>query len=144
MISGKRWATTSGAIPEKLGIALVRIMVGVVFVMHGYQKWFVFKPEGTVGFFHSIGLPPAAAYAAMTVELGCGVLLVLGLFTRLAAIPIMVTMTVAILQVHLPNGFFLKDKTPGFEYALTLGVAALGLLLAGPGTLSVDSLLSRK
>ena len=144
MFSAKRWAKTDALFPEKLGIALVRIMVGAVFVMHGYQKWFVWKPAGTVAGFQGMGFPPTAAYAAMTAELLCGTLLVLGLFTRLAAIPIVATMAVAIIEVHLPNGFFLVDKSHGYEYALTLGVAALGLLLAGPGTLSVDSLLSRK
>jgi putative oxidoreductase len=142
MAASKRWAATVGGSPERFGIALVRIIVGVVFVMHGYQKWFVYKPAGTVNAFHGMGFPPAAAYAAMTAELVCGSLLVLGLFTRLAAIPIVITMAVAVIQVHLPHGFYLVPGG-GFEYALTLGVAALGLVLAGPGSPAIDNLLAK-
>ncbi len=142
-MAAKRWAATVGGSPEKFGIALVRIMVGAVFVMHGYQKWFVNGPSGTVHGFASMGIPAAGAYAAMTAELGCGALLILGLFTRLAAIPIIVTMAVAILKVHLSNGFFLIPGG-GYEYALTLGVAALGILLAGPGSPAADNLIAGK
>jgi putative oxidoreductase len=142
-MAAKRWAATVGGSPEQFGIALVRIMVGIVFVMHGYQKWFTNGPTNTVNMFSSMGIPPAGAYAAMIAELGCGALLVLGLFTRLAAIPIVVTMAVAVIKVHLPNGFFLYPKM-GFEYALTLGVAALGIVLAGPGAPAADNLLSGK
>ena len=123
-----------------MGITLVRLMVGVVFVVHGSQKWFVWHPAGTVAGFAHLGFPPAAAYTAMTAELLCGVLLVLGLFTRLAAIPIVITMAVAILKVHFANGFFVTNL--GYEYALTLGIAALALVLAGPGMLAVDNLFA--
>jgi putative oxidoreductase len=139
-MASRRWAATVANTPERFGIALVRIVVGAVFVMHGYQKWFMLKPAGTVSMFGSMGMPPSAAYAAMTAELVCGVLLVLGLLTRLAAIPIIVVMTVAILEVHLPHGFFAMNM--GYEYPLTLGVAALGLLLTGSGALAVDNVLA--
>ena len=134
------WATTSAGCAERMGITLVRLMVGVVFVVHGSQKWFVWHPAGTVAGFAHLGFPPAAAYTAMTAELLCGVLLVLGLFTRLAAIPIVITMAVAILKVHFANGFFVTNL--GYEYALTLGIAALALVLAGPGMLAVDNLFA--
>jgi putative oxidoreductase len=140
MASPKRWAATVANPPEKFGIALIRLMVGVVFVMHGYQKWFVFKPSGTVDMFASMHIPASAAYAAMTAELACGALLVLGLLTRLAAIPIVVVMAVAIYDVHLKNGFYAMSG--GYEYPLTLGIAALGLVFTGPGMLAADNLLA--
>ena len=142
--SGRRWAATLASNPERLGITLLRLLVGAVFVMHGYQKVFVAGPAGTVNMFGHMGFPPVAAYLAMGAELGCGALLVLGLLTRLAAIPILVTMVVAVVKVHLPNGFFLMPSAPGYEYALTLGVAALALVLAGPGVLAVDNVLAGK
>jgi putative oxidoreductase len=130
---------TNANVMERIGVMFVRIAVGVVFFMHGYQKWFTYKPQGVVDAFGKMGLPPAAAYATMTAELVCGALLILGFLTRIAVIPIIVVMTVAILHVHLKNGFFL-DKM-GYEYALTLGLAGLGILFAGPGLLAVDNLL---
>ncbi|HWE04118.1 MAG TPA: DoxX family protein [Tepidisphaeraceae bacterium] len=137
-----RWAVSSAGGAERVGIMLVRLMVGVAFAVHGYQKWFIWHPAGTVAGFGHMGFPPAAAYTAMTAELVCGVLLILGLFTRFAAIPIVITMIVAIVKVHLHNGFFVSNM--GYEYALTLGVAALALVLAGPGTLAVDDLIAGK
>ena len=113
--SKKRWLSTTASAPEKLGIALVRIMVGVVFVMHGYQKWFVYKPAGTIAAFGHMGIPPAGAYLAMTAELLCGGLLVLGLFLVMA----------------LQNlGVELLPLIAG------LGVAGAGIALAMQGVLS--------
>ena len=138
--STQRLSSTVASVPEKFGIMLVRLVVGAVFIMHGYQKWFTNGPSNTVKAFHEhFQMPPAAAYAAMTAEFACGILLVLGLFTRLAAIPIIVVMAVAILQVHLPHGFF---APMGYEYPLTLGIAALGLAFAGPGMVAADNLIA--
>ena len=140
----QRMATTSGAGAERLGLTLIRLVVGAVFIMHGYQK--VSNMEATISTFHNkLGFGTnanMAAWAAAIAELGCGCLLALGLFTRLAAIPIIVVMAVAVMQVHLPHGFFAQNM--GYEYALTLGVCALGLLLAGPGTLAADNFLGGK
>jgi len=129
---------------EKFGILLVRLVVGAVFIMHGYQKLFVWTmsaADGTVSKFHSMGFggySAPAAWTAAIAEFACGILLVLGLFTRLAAIPILVTMAVAIVQVHLSHGFY--SMAGGFEYPLTLGVGALALLLSGSGALGLDNL----
>ena len=134
---------------EMFGILLVRLMVGAVFIMHGYQKLFVFGmngPSGTISAFHDkMGFgdfSTPAAWAAAIAEFGCGILLALGLFTRLAAIPIIVTMAVAVVKVHLSHGFFLM--VGGYEYALTLGIAALGLLMTGSGALGLDNLRGRR
>ena len=125
----------------QVALALLRIVVGVVFLVHGWQKLFMFGLEGTAGFFGSIGIPAPMVMATIVtfVELLGGLALILGLFTRLAAIPIAITMLVALFAVHLPNGFFVSDG--GYEWVLTLLVANVSLVLAGGGAFAVDNIL---
>jgi putative oxidoreductase len=125
------------------GIALLRIVVGGIFVAHGAQKLFVFGIPGLAGFLGQAGVPfplPSAAAVTAAEFLG-GLALVAGLFTRWAALPIAFSMLVAALTVHLKNGFFLPN---GVEYVLALFAATVGLSLTGSGAFSVDGLLSRR
>lgn len=123
---------------DRWGVAIIRIVVGVIMVAHGFQKVFVFGMAGVTGFMAQAGLPwpMASAVAATSAELLGGLALILGLYTRRAAIPVAFTMLVAMMSVHLANGFFLPD---GIEYTLTLFVTATGVALAGPGALAVDN-----
>ena len=124
------------------GLTILRAEVGVVFLMHGWQKMFVMHFAGVGGFLGKLGVPlPAVAAVVLTlVELLGGAALVLGLFTRWAAWLLAIDMMVAILLVHLKNGFFL----PGVEFVLTLLAASVCLALAGPGEASVDGVLAKK
>src|SRR3954451_6531261 len=123
------------------GIALLRIVVGIAFFMHGQQKLFQMGITGVSGFFASLGIPApeAAAVVVSLVETIGGLALILGVFTRLAGVLLAADMLVALLVVHRPNGFFVGDG--GVELVLVLGAAALALALTGPGALSIDSLL---
>ncbi|HEY0006261.1 MAG TPA: DoxX family protein [Pyrinomonadaceae bacterium] len=125
------------------GIALIRIIVGIVFLVHGSQKLFMFGLGGTAGFMGQIGIPAPmlAAVLATAAEFLGGLALLLGLLTRWAAIPLSITMLVAILTVHLKNGFFLPT---GYEYALTLLIILVGLALMGPGEAALDNLFTRR
>ena len=125
------------------GIAALRMMVGVVFMAHGYQKLFVYGLAGVSGAFAHMGIPlPGVAGPLVTfVELLGGLALFFGLGTRWAAILLAINMAVAVLAVHLKGGFFLPA---GFEYALTLLVANVALALAGPGVCAVDNLICKK
>jgi putative oxidoreductase len=129
---------------QSVALGLIRMFVGLVFVLHGAQKLFVYHYAGVVGLFHQIGIPAPAMSAALAIaaELGGGLLLLTGLYTRLAAIPVAFTMFVAITQVHLHAGFFAQGG--GFEYPLTLLVANLGLIIAGGGAFALDNLRSAK
>jgi len=122
-----------------LALALLRAALGIVFVMHGAQKVFVLGHDGVTGFFASVGIPLPAVAAAivMAVELGGGLAILAGVLTRLAGGLLAATMAVAILAVHLPNGFFLPN---GYEFTLILFAAATALVLAGAGRYSVDAL----
>lgn len=119
------------------GIALLRVVVGIVFLAHGGQKLFVMGIGGFGGFLATLGIPAPVLMAGVValVEFGGGLALLLGLATRLASLPLAATMLVAILTVHLPKGFFLPG---GMEFALTLLAATLALVGLGSGKASLD------
>ena len=123
------------------GIALLRIVVGIVFVMHGQQKLFEMGVGGVGGFFASLGVPAPqlAAVVVGVLETVGGLALILGVLTRLFGLLLTGDMLVALLLVHRPNGFFAGDG--GVELVLLLGTAALALALTGPGALALDNLL---
>lgn len=124
------------------GITPLRIFVGVVFVMHGGQKFMEGMHQVGSMFAHvGIPLPGIAAVVVTLVEFFGGIALVLGLFSRWAAILIAIDMLVAVLKVHLRGGFFLPA---GFEYALTLLVANIALATLGPGALALGSTLGKR
>ncbi len=135
--------TTALSRSQGWGITVLRLAVGVVFLMHGGQKLYVMGFAGVAAFIGSLGIPaPALAAPLVTlVELLGGLALVLGLYARWAGALLAMDMLVAILVVHLPNGFFLPK---GFEFALTLLAANLALVLLGSGEASVDGLLQRR
>lgn len=134
---------------ESYGPAILRGMVGAMFVAHGAQKLFgLFGGTGLAGTaagFESIGLAPGfpLAVAVGMSEFGCGLLLIAGLWTRFAVVPLMLVMLGAMWNVHLANGFFINwALTPGVghgvEYNLLILAALICLMLTGPGALSVD------
>jgi putative oxidoreductase len=127
------------------GRLLTRGVVGPLFVGHGTQKLFGWfgghGPDGTGGFFESLGLRPGtrhATAAGVSEALG-GALLTLGAFTPLAQAMITGTMVTAVRKVHAPNGPWVTAN--GYEYNLTLIALAAALTETGPGRPSVDSAL---
>jgi putative oxidoreductase len=121
------------------GLLLLRAILGVVFIIHGGQKLFVYGLPGVAGMFDAMGLPLPAVNAVLitATEIGGGIALLVGAATRVAAALLAFAMGVAVVAVHLPNGFFLPQ---GFEYGLTLLVVNLALVLTGAGRYSVDAL----
>ena len=127
---------------------LLRLALGVIFVMHGAQKVLgLFGGQGlqaTVQNFEAgLGIPPGFGYAAAFTEFFGGIALLLGLLTRIAALGIGTVMAVAMWKVHLANGFFLNftcegGKGHGIEYNVALFAIALALFLAGGGSYSLD------
>jgi putative oxidoreductase len=125
------------------GLTILRVVVGLVFFMHGQQKLFTFGLHGVQGMMGSLGIPLPGISAAIliAVEFIGGILLIAGLLTRYAAALNAIDMVVAILFVHLKNGFFLPM---GFEFALTMLAASVALALAGPGAAAVDNVLGKR
>jgi putative oxidoreductase len=123
---------------QELGIAILRIAVGIIFVAHGAQKLFGPGFAGVAHMFHGTGipLPLPSAIIVIIVEFAGGIALVLGIVTRYAAGLLAIDMAVAILKVHLHNGLFANKG--GFEFPLTLLAACVMLVLAGPGSPAVS------
>ncbi|WP_046225487.1 DoxX family protein [Paenibacillus dauci] len=128
-----------------MGLLLIRVVIGVIFAAHGAQKlfgWFGgFGPKGTGGWMESLGIKPgvAAAVAAGLVELLGGLAFAAGLFTPIAAVLLSLTMIMAIVKVHAPNGFW--NTAGGYEFNLILIVVLIGVALTGAGSYSLDALL---
>jgi putative oxidoreductase len=122
---------------QACGLTILRITVGIVFLVHGYQKLFHIGFHGVAAMFGHMGipLPMVSAVVVTLVEFIGGILLVAGIGTRIAAALLAVDMAVAILAVHLKHGFGAQNG--GFEYPLTLLAATLCLALAGGGMFSL-------
>jgi putative oxidoreductase len=111
----------------------IRIMAGIAFVMHGLPKFE--NLQGTQGFFASVGIPADLALLIGLLEVIGGVLLIVGLLTRITAILFTVEMICAVLIVKADNGFMGQG---GFEVDLLLMFISISLLLSGPGRLSIE------
>ena len=134
---------TASARQTDIGITILRLVVGAIFVAHGGQKLFVFGFDGVAGAFGQMGIPMAGVIGPFValVEFFGGLALITGLLTRLASLGLLSTMVVAILKVHLPNGFFAPT---GLEFPLALVGSTAMLALAGAGRWSFDSLIGRR
>lgn len=129
---------------QRLGLTILRAAVGTVFLVHGLQKLFLMGFGGVSGMMEGFGLPaPGLAAVIVTlVELLGGLALVLGFFTRIAAILLALDMLVASLVVHLPNGFSVQNG--GYEFTAVLMAASVALAVAGPGAAALDRLLAAR
>jgi putative oxidoreductase len=113
---------------------LLRAVTGLIFVVHGYGKLFS-GMDGFTQYLVSLGFPAFMAWVVAGTEFFGGVALILGLFTRWAALGVGCVMAVAIIKVHWPDGL---TGDHGYEYPLTLLCVAISLMLTGGGTLSLD------
>jgi len=126
------------------GLLLLRLFLGLGIAAHGYQKFFLFGISGFSGFLQQMGAPApqVSAWLSAGTELVGGLLIAVGLFTRLAAVTLAINMAVASLIAH--SGYFITNTPPGREYALNLGAAFVALALTGAGQFSLDHRLERR
>jgi len=126
------------------GLLILRLFLGLGLMAHGYQKFFIFGVSGFAGFLQNLGAPApyASAWLSAGTELAGGLLIALGLFTRLAAVPLALNMAVAAFLAH--SGYFITNTPPGREYALNLGAAFVALALTGAGRYSIDNRLASR
>ena len=111
---------------------ILRVALGIMFIAHGLMKVFVFTLPGTAQFFASVGFPGWTAYPVTGHEIVGGLLLVLGLYSRVVAaalIPVLVGAATA----HLGNGWVFSAPNGGWEYPVLLVVIAAVVALLGDG-----------
>ncbi|ACZ89952.1 DoxX family protein [Streptosporangium roseum] len=124
-----------------LAALIARLVLGVVFIAHGWQKLSSGGIDATTAGFATMGvpMPRVAATFAILVELGGGILLLLGLLTPLVGFLIAVDMLGAFIFAHMGKGVFVSEG--GFELVGALGSAALLLAAGGAGRFSLDHLI---
>ena len=118
---------------EPIVLGIVRIVVGLLFLEHGMQKFLSFPPGDMAG--SGLAFSNPGAYAGI-VELVCGALIAVGWFTRPAAFLASGTMAVAYFYAHFPKDFFPLNN--GGDAAILYSVLFFYLIFRGPGALSVD------
>ena len=128
---------------EKWGLLPLRLVVALVFFMHGGQKVFYFGVSGVADMLSKLGFvyPTFFAVLLMIIEVAGGFAILFGLFTRIAGFVLAVEMAIAIYVARLGGGFF----TPyGFEFELTLLGACLSFAAVGAGGASLDALMRNR
>jgi putative oxidoreductase len=122
------------------GLVPLRVVVGLVFLVHGGQKLFVFGLGGTADIMGKLGLPlpSLAAAIVITAELLGGLAILSGLYARWAGAVLAIEMLVAIPVARLQGGFFAPY---GFEFELTLLGACLTFAALGSGGVSLERML---
>lgn len=126
--------------PAHLGLLVLRAVTGIIFIMHGWQKFDQGMPATTEGFSAmGVFLPEVMAPFIAGLELFGGIAVVLGLLSRPISVLLMANMLGALFLVHLPQGFF--AAAGGYEFVLALAAMSATIVLTGPGKFSIDALL---
>jgi putative oxidoreductase len=118
---------------------VLRLTLGALFLAHAGAKIFIFGPAGTAGFFTSLGLPATLAYLTIAWELVGALALILGLWTRLAALAMIPLLVGTIVTVHGAAGFWFNNANGGWEYPAFWSIALLTQALLGDGAYSLKS-----
>ena len=137
-------ATSEGAVD--FALLVIRLFIGPCFVVHALGKLGVVGSgnlDGFAAWLADLGVPFAGIQArmAMISELAGGILLALGLFTRPACIVLIFTMLVAGIVGHRGAGYLITNEPPGAEYTINLAAICAAILIAGPGSASLDAML---
>ena len=126
-----------------LAALLLRVAMGVLFVLHAWMKISVFTPAGTAQYFASIGLPGVLAYLTIAAELLGGLALIAGVFTRWVSLALVPVMVGAAFFGHGSAGFFFSNAGGGWEYPAFWTVALLVQALLGDGAYSLTNRAAR-
>jgi putative oxidoreductase len=123
---------------KPLALLVLRLVLGIIVIAHGYHK--VFGGLGHhVEMVRHLGLPGWLAYFSAAAEFVGGILVVVGLLTRLAALAIFINMFVAIWKVHWHNGLM---GNGGYEFPLSVAAIAFALIFLGAGPIALETIRS--
>jgi putative oxidoreductase len=133
---GEKW--------QDIAPLILRIALGLVFLMHGYSKIFVQGHAGVTGFLGGLGFPMPSVFAAILMygEFIGGALLIVGLLTHWVAKFDIVIMLTALFLVHWKNGFMVSNG--GYEFVMLMIAAAVSLMITGAGKYSLDDMWLNK
>jgi putative oxidoreductase len=122
---------------QPLALLVMRLALGAIMTVHGYHEVFG-------GLHHhaqmaaNLGLP---AWISALTEFFCGLLILVGFFTRAAALAVFLDLFVAIWKVHVHNGLIGTPDHPGYEFALAAAALAFALIFSGAGPIAIDHVL---
>lgn len=119
---------------QPLALLILRLALGAIMIAHGWQK-IAGHMHGLMGVLAHLHIPVWMAYLVVAAEFGGGILVVLGLLTRVAALAILIDMLVAIFKVHIGHGL---TGQMGFEFPLTCAAITFSLIFFGAGPISLD------
>ncbi len=116
---------------------VLRLALGVMYLSHGLLKLIVFTPEGTSGFFESIGMPAFFGPLTMWVEIGAGIALILGVYSRWVAAALIPVLLGSIVLVHGASGWLFSNQGGGWEYPAFLIAASVAQFFLGDGAFAL-------
>lgn len=120
----------------EIAYAFLRIAVGILLFINGWNKWYTL-PDSTIGFPDPLGVGAnLSLYLVIFSELICGFAIMLGLFTRIASLPVIVTFFVAVFLIHKNDHFDVKQT------ALLYLIVSTYFIINGSGSYSLDKILS--
>ena len=122
---------------------ILRLALGSMYLAHGLLKLLVFTPDGTAGFFGSIGLPEFLATPVMYAEIIGGCALILGFYARWVALVLVPVLIGSIFFVHGSNGWGFGNEGGGWEYPAFLIAASLAQFFSGNGAFSIHPTITQ-
>ena len=125
---------------QPIALLIMRISAGVIMTAHGYQKVFG-GLHHHAGFVASLGMPAWLGYISAFTEFLGGLLILVGLFTRVAASAVCINLVVAIWKVHWHNGLMGSMGRPGYEFPLAVASMVFALIFLGAGPIAMDHIL---
>jgi len=131
--------TMIDSVTAPYGAFLLRLCLGLMFIAHAMLKVQVYKIPGTVAYFKSLGLPGWLAYVTITIELGGGACLILGIVPRYIALLLIPLILGTIVTVHGKKGWLFSNPDGGWEYPAFWAAALLVQFLTGDGVLALVS-----
>jgi putative oxidoreductase len=125
---------------QPIALFVMRLALGAIMVAHGYHKVFG-GLDHHAQMVASLGLPAWLGYVSAFIEFFGGLLILVGFFTRAAALAVFLNLFVAIWKVHLHNGLIGTPDRPGYEFPLAAAALAFALTFFGGGPIAIDHVL---